>query len=164
LQFNDELYIPVWQHAWQVIRKYIMKFTKLSPLDLVHMMSGSEVGPPCPSIIEQLLGNELSLLLLSASKELKLGLNGVKPLIGLEWFSCFYEGWWVGCQELRVSARGLTSSISGSMGRVELATSRHNNSVYSFLDSRMVAMTSAKVGGGGGLPFAREDSGSTLSL
>jgi hypothetical protein len=61
----------------------------------------------------------------------------------------------VGCKELHVSAQGLTSSIPDAMSaEVELATSRRSNSVYSFLDSRMVVMASVKVGCGGGLPFA----------
>jgi hypothetical protein len=89
--------------------------TKLSPLHLVSRTSDTEVGPPCPGVTEQLLNCELSLLVLSAAEKPKLGLDGAKPIISLEWFSCFCEGWRMGCQELRVSARGLTLSIPGTM-------------------------------------------------
>jgi hypothetical protein len=65
---------------------------KLSLLHLVSGMSGSEVGPPCPSVTEQLLCGEMRLMVLSVAEESKLGLDGAKSIIGLERFSCLGEG------------------------------------------------------------------------
>jgi hypothetical protein len=88
---------------------------KLIPLHLVSGMSGGEVGPPYPGVALKLLGCKLGLLVLGAAEEPKLGLDGANPIIILKRFSCFGEGWRVGCQELRKSAQGLTLNLSSVM-------------------------------------------------
>jgi hypothetical protein len=78
---------------------------------MVGEQSGSEVGPPCPSVAQELLCCKECLLVFGATKELKLGLNGMKPMIDLKWFSCFDEGWRAGCQEICIGGRSLSLGI-----------------------------------------------------
>jgi hypothetical protein len=51
-------------------------------------------------------------LILGTVEELKLGLNGMEPMIGFQWLTCFSEGWRLGGQEFHIEASCLISSIA----------------------------------------------------
>jgi hypothetical protein len=75
---------------------------KLGPRHVViYGVSGCVVGPPHTGITTQLLCGEEGLLHLHAVQEPKLGLDHLKPVIGLERLSCLSE-------ERRVSGRAVT--------------------------------------------------------
>jgi hypothetical protein len=78
---------------------------------MVGGQSGGEVGPPCPSVAQELLCCKECLLMFGITKEPELGLNGTKLMIGLKRFSCFGEGWRAGCQELRIGGRSLPLGV-----------------------------------------------------
>jgi hypothetical protein len=89
-------------------------FTKLSPLHLVSKASGGEVGPPCSGITQQLLSCKQGFLILRTVEELKLRLNGAKPMVGLQRLTCFSKGWWLDGQKFHIGASYLVSSIADS--------------------------------------------------
>jgi hypothetical protein len=65
---------------------------ELSPRHLVvYRANGSVVGPTCTSVATQLLCGKEGLLHLRAVQEPKLGLDHLKPVIGLERLSCLDE-------------------------------------------------------------------------
>jgi hypothetical protein len=69
-------------------------FTKLVPRhSIVHEVSGSVVGPPRTHISPQLLHDEEGLLVLYIVQEPKLGVNHLKPVIGLQRLSCLHKEW-----------------------------------------------------------------------
>jgi hypothetical protein len=59
-----------------------------------------------------LLSCKKGLLILCAVEEVELGLNGMEPVVGFQWFACFSEVWWMGCQEFHIEASCLISSIA----------------------------------------------------
>jgi hypothetical protein len=80
--------------------------TKLNPWHLVvRGVSGSIVGPPRAGVTTQLMCNEESLLHLRAMFEPKLGLNRMKPVIGIERLSYLGEEWRMSDREVIVGGR-----------------------------------------------------------
>jgi hypothetical protein len=66
--------------------------TELSPQRLlIHMASGSVVGPPRTGVTPQLPHGEEGLLHFGAAQEPKLGLHHPKPVGGLKRLSCLGE-------------------------------------------------------------------------
>jgi hypothetical protein len=87
--------------------------TKLTPRHLiVRGASGNVVGPPCARISPQLLCCEESLLSLCVVHESELGLNHVKPVIGLQRFSCLSEEQRVGGREVPICGGSLSMVVS----------------------------------------------------
>jgi hypothetical protein len=82
---------------------------------MVGGQNGGKVGPPCPSVAQELLCYKECLLMFGAINEPKLELNSTKPMIGLKRFSYFSEGWQVSCQELRMCDLSLTTSVTSTM-------------------------------------------------
>jgi hypothetical protein len=79
---------------------------------VVHGASGGVVGPPCTSIITQLLRSEERSLHLNAVQEPKLGLHHIKPVIGLKRLSYLSEERRVSGREVAIGGWSWSRSIS----------------------------------------------------
>ena len=84
-------------------------------------MSGGVVGPPHTGVTTQLLCGEEGLLHLRAVQEPKLGLDHLKPVIGLEWLSWLGEEWRVSGREVAVGSRSWSGSIPCPMAAMSRA-------------------------------------------
>jgi hypothetical protein len=79
---------------------------------VVHGASGGVVGPPCTSIITQLLRGEERFLHLNVVQEPKLGLHHLKPVIGLKRLSYLSEERRVSGREVAIGGWSWNGSIS----------------------------------------------------
>jgi hypothetical protein len=78
-------------------------FPELSPRDLVAILdNGGVVHQPSTGRLMKLLSHVQSLLIFSTVQESKLGLDGVKPFIHLQWIRRLSECWRVRHQEVHV--------------------------------------------------------------
>jgi hypothetical protein len=129
--------------------------TELSPRHLVVCgASGGVVGPPCARIATQLLRDEEGLLYLYAAQEPKHGFNHPKPVIILERLSCLGEERRVSSRKVDVDGRSWSGNIPCPIATTSrVGHSCRSNSVCLSRDSRIEAIASAKVSGGGGFPF-----------
>jgi hypothetical protein len=84
----------------------VESITELSPRHLVvYRASGGIVGPPCAGVATELLCGKEGLLHLHAVQEPKLGLDHLKPVIGLDRLSCLGEEWRVSGHEVTIGNR-----------------------------------------------------------
>jgi hypothetical protein len=82
---------------------------------VIRKASGGIVGPPRAGVTTQLLCGEESLLHFHVVQEPKLGLDHLKPVIGLERLSCLGEERRVSGHEVAIVSRGWSGRISCPM-------------------------------------------------
>jgi hypothetical protein len=118
LLYIHELLAFLSHHAcWNVVGA--KSVVELGPRHLVvYGASGGVVGPPRASVATQLLCGEEGLLHLRAVQEPKLGLDHLKPVIGLKRLSCLGEERQVSGHKVTVSSRSWSGSIPRPMDAV----------------------------------------------
>jgi hypothetical protein len=88
------------------------------------------------------MGYKQRLLNLYTVEKLELGLNGAKPMVGLQWLTCFSEGWKLDGQKFHIGASCLVSSIADNGAFMVGVSHKETQQLGLFiLDSRIDAMT-----------------------